>query len=64
MSTLKLLIIVLLAVVVALTVGAVAYTVYSHPSLSDPVTVGIATFSALVAVLALVLVIGRGGSDA
>lgn len=61
-STLTLLVVVLLAPVTVLVVGAVAYAVHRCPSLNARVTAGITTVTALAAVLSLVIAAGGGGA--
>ncbi|MGW6361310.1 hypothetical protein ACWFR5_40575 [Streptomyces sp. NPDC055092] len=60
MSTLALLVGLLLVLVVLLLVGAVVYAVHRRPSLSNPVTAGLATLGALAAVVALIVGAGNG----
>lgn len=56
MSTLALLV----GLLLVLLVGAVVYAVHRRPSLSNPVTAGLATLGALAAVVALIVGAGNG----
>ncbi|WP_151482394.1 hypothetical protein [Streptomyces albicerus] len=58
MSTLALLVVLLLVLVVLLIAGAVFCVVLRRPSLSSPVTAGLATVGALAAVVAIVVSVG------
>lgn len=54
-STLRSLVLLLLALVAALVLGALAYLSYEHPALTDPLTLVMAGAAVLVACVAVIV---------